>query len=85
MGSGVVCNIRACYGFLHGEERQMTRPRCALGRVVASGVDTETMKRTAWLRDRILVVRMDDDRLTINDLAALWDIGARLYPAKGQK
>lgn len=63
----------------------MTRPRCALGRVVASGVDTEAMKRTAWLRDRILVVRMDDDRLTINDLAALWDIGARLYPAKGQK
>ena len=63
----------------------MTRPRCALGRVVASGVDTEALKRTAWLRDRILVVRMDDDRLTINDLAALWDIGARLYPAKGSK
>lgn len=63
----------------------MTRPRCALGRVVASGVDTETLKRTAWLRDRILVVRMDDDRLTINDLAALWDIGARLYPAKGKE
>lgn len=63
----------------------MTRPRCALGRVVASGVDTEAMKRTAWLRDRILFVRMDDDRLTINDLAALWDIGARLYPAKGKE
>lgn len=72
------------FGFLEGE-RNVTRPRCALGRVVASGVDTETMKRTAWLRDRILVVRMDDDRLTINDLAALWDIGARLYPAKGSK
>lgn len=65
--------------------QKVTRPRCALGRVVASGVDTEAMKRTAWLRDRILVVRMDDDRLTINDLAALWNIGARLYPAKGKE
>lgn len=63
----------------------MTHPRCALGRVIPSGMDAEQIKRDAWLRDRILVVRMDDERLTIDDLAALWEIGARLYPAKGEE
>lgn len=63
----------------------MTRPRCALGRVIASGIDTEEMKRDAWLQHRILVVRMDDDRLTVDELAALWEIGNRVYPAKGKR
>lgn len=55
------------------------RYRSPLGRMLPESVDVERIKRDGWREDKILVVRLDDDRLDFVQRQMVMEIGNRLY------
>lgn len=53
----------------------MTRPQCALGRLIPSTLDVERIKRDAWHADGWLVVHVDDERLSWDQQEYVRQIG----------
>ncbi len=53
----------------------MTRPRCALGRLIPTTPDVERIKRDAWHADGWLVVHVDDERLSWDQQEYVRQIG----------
>ena len=53
----------------------MTRPQCALGRLIPSTPDVERIKRDAWHADGWLVVHVDDERLSWDQQEYVRQIG----------
>ncbi len=53
----------------------MTRPRCALGRLIPITPDVERIKREAWHADGWLVVHVDDKRLSWDQQEYVRQIG----------
>lgn len=60
-----------------------SRPRCALGRVIEEARDVEAVKARLFERERVLVAKLDDERLSSEERRALQAIGGRLY--RGQR
>lgn len=56
----------------------MTRPQCALGRLIPSTPDVERIKRDAWHADGWLVVHVADERLTWDQQEYVRQIGDKL-------
>ena len=56
----------------------MTRPQCALGRLIPSTPDVERIKRDAWHTDGWLVVHVDDERLSWDQQEYVRQIGDQL-------
>ena len=56
----------------------MTRPRCALGRLIPSTLDVERIKRDAWHADGWLVVHVDDERLSWDQQEYVRQIGDQI-------
>ena len=54
-------------------------PTCALGRFVPSQMDTESVKREGFNQHGILVVAVDDQRLSWIERQVIQKIGDRLY------
>lgn len=57
----------------------MNGMHCALSRLMPSAEDAERVKRLGWRNDRILVVALDDRRLTPTERTAVLAIGQKLY------
>ena len=55
----------------------MTRPRCALGRLIPITPDVERIKREAWA-DGWLVVHVDDERLSWDQQEYVRQIGNQI-------
>ena len=53
--------------------------RCPLGTIQPTTMDTEQIKRTGWRNDRILVVALDDERLSYFQREFVQQIGTQLY------
>ena len=53
--------------------------RCPLGRVQATPMDIDAVKREGWRQDRILVVCEHDERLDFVEREFVRRIGKRLY------
>ena len=53
--------------------------RCPLARLIPETTDTEEIKREGWQEQRILVVSLDDDRITWIERKQLEQIGDRIY------
>lgn len=53
--------------------------RCPLGRLIPKSMDAENLKRDGWHRYRILVVRLDDERLDMVTRRMVEEIAKRLY------
>jgi hypothetical protein len=62
----------------------MTRPYCALGKLIPTTPDTERIKRDAWHQDGWLVVHKDDTRLDFVQREFVQQIGNLLH-GKGTK
>ena len=56
-----------------------TAPRCALGKLIPSTVDTESLKHDAWTNHRILVAAIDDPRINWIERQILQTIGEKLF------
>ena len=56
-----------------------SRPRCALGRVIEEARDVEAVKARLFERERVLVAKLDDERLSSEERRALAAIGGKLY------
>lgn len=54
-------------------------PRCALGKLIPSTVDTEELKHDAWSQHNILVVAADDPRISWIERQILKTIGEKLF------
>lgn len=67
----------------------MTRPRCALGRVVMSGDDFDFLRWQAWNDSpdgkRHFICEIDPDALSIEQMAVLMELGNKLYPPNAYK
>ena len=57
-------------------------PTCALGRFVPSHMDTESVKREGFNQHGILVVAVDDQRLSWMERQIVKQLGERLYAQK---
>lgn len=53
--------------------------RCPLARLIPTTPDVEKIKKEGWFRDRILVVRLDDERLDMVTRRMVEEIAKRLY------
>lgn len=60
-------------------------PRCALARVIGETMDKDALKRDAWRKYHILVVSLDDDRLSMIDSEFVRQIGKKLYGAERKR
>jgi hypothetical protein len=60
-------------------------PRCALGKLIPSTVDTEKLKHDAWTSHRIIVAAIDDPRINWIERQILQTIGDKLFgrPRRG--
>jgi hypothetical protein len=56
----------------------LTRPQCALGRLIPSTPDVERIKRDAWHADGWLVVHVDDERLSWDQQEYVRQIGDKI-------
>lgn len=56
-------------------------PKCNLGRLQPKPIDTEKLKREGWNNDGILVVKVDDERLSWPEKELLKQIGNKIYSA----
>lgn len=63
----------------------MSRPQCALGKVVTTGQDLEAVKREGWQDQKILVVHADDKRLSWVQREFVKQIGEELYGEKQRR
>ena len=59
-----------------------TPPRCLLGRIQPLQMDTEEIKRAAWVEQGMLVLSLRDARLRWDEAMYLKQIGDRIYGAK---
>ena len=60
--------------------------KCNLGRMQPKQIDAEKIKREAWGNDGILVVKVDDERLTWPEKELIKQIGEKIYKnKKGEK
>lgn len=57
----------------------MSEYRCPLGSLQPVQMDTERIKTDAWQNDGILVVRIEDSRLSWVEAKQLRQIGDKLY------
>lgn len=55
-------------------------PRCTLARFIPEQMDVEAIKADGWREHRILVVRLDDQRLTWIERQIIESLGNRMYP-----
>ena len=58
-------------------------PTCALGKFVPSQMDVEEVKRDGFTQHGILVVSLDDTRLSWIEKQIVEGIGKKLYNGKG--
>lgn len=54
-------------------------PTCALGKFVPSQMDVEEVKRDGFTQHGILVVSLDDTRLSWIEKQSIKQLGGRLY------
>ncbi len=60
--------------------------KCNLGRIQAKKIDAEKIKREGWNNDGILVVKVDDERLSWPEKELIKQIGDKIYKnKKGEK
>jgi hypothetical protein len=60
--------------------------KCNLGRMQPKQIDAEKIKREAFNNDGILVVKLDDERLSWPEKELIKQIGERIYKnKKGEK
>jgi len=60
--------------------------KCNLGRMQPSKIDAEKLKREGWNNDGILVVKVDDERLSWPEKELIKQIGDKIYKnKKGEK
>lgn len=60
--------------------------KCNLGRIQPKEIDAEKIKREAFNNDRILVVKLDDERLSWPEKELIKQIGDKIYKnKKGEK
>ena len=57
----------------------MSGMHCALSRLMPTPDDAERAKRLGWRNDRILVVSLDDRRLSPVERTAVMSLGQKLY------
>ena len=57
-------------------------PTCTLGRFVPSHMDTESVKREGFNQQGILVVAVDDQRLSWIERQIVKQLGERIYGKK---
>lgn len=57
-------------------------PTCTLGRFVPSHMDTESVKREGFNQHGILVVSVDDQRLSWIERQIIKQLGERIYGKK---
>lgn len=55
------------------------RPYCTLARLQANPMDTDAIKKEAFHNDRILVVNLDEPRLTWMEAQVVEGIGEKLF------
>lgn len=58
------------------------QPKCPLGAIQAEPMDTEAIKREAWLQEGILVISRHDVRLGWDDAQLVKNLGDKLYVRK---
>lgn len=56
-----------------------SEPKCPLGRLYDSGMDAEAIKAQGWKQSGILVVSVNDERLSWTDVELIKQLGERLY------
>ncbi len=56
--------------------------KCNLGRMQPKQIDAEKIKREAWGNDGILVVKVDDERLSWPEKELIKQIGNKIYNNK---
>jgi hypothetical protein len=60
--------------------------KCNLGRMQPKQIDAEKIKREGWNNDGILVVKIDDERLSWPEKDLIKQIGDKIYKnKKGEK
>lgn len=59
--------------------------RCPLGRMQPKKMDTDKIKKSGWQEDGILVVKVDDDRLSWPEQEFIRQIGNKLYGIKNKE
>jgi hypothetical protein len=60
--------------------------KCNLGRIQPKEIDAEKIKREAFNNDRILVIKLDDERLSWPEKELIKQIGDKIYKnKKGEK
>lgn len=52
---------------------------CPLGRFDPKPMDTDAVKRRGWVEDRILVIHLQDRRLTDRERETVRALGNKLY------
>ena len=56
--------------------------RCNLGRLQPKQINVEKLKREGWKNDGILVVKVDDERLSWPEKELIKQIGNKIYSDK---
>lgn len=60
-------------------------PRCPLGDAQPRAMDIEARKRKAWHEQRILIVSLDDCRLTWPETEIVKQLGEKLHGKKARR
>lgn len=56
--------------------------KCNLGRMQPKQIDAEKLKREGWNNDGILIVKVDDERLSWPEKELIRQIGDKIYKNK---
>jgi hypothetical protein len=56
--------------------------KCSLGRIQPKQIDAEKLKREGWKNDGILVIKVDDERLSWPEKELIKQIGDKIYNNK---
>lgn len=59
--------------------------KSSLGRIQPEQIDKEKLKREGWNNDGILVVKIDDERLSWPEKELIKQIGDKIYKNKNNK
>ncbi len=59
--------------------------RSNLGRIQPKQIDTEKLKREGWKNDGILVIKVDDERLSWPEKELIKQIGDKIYNNKNSR
>lgn len=66
-------------------ENHKNHLKCNLGRIQPNQIDKEKLKREGWNNDGILVVKIDDERLSWPEKELIKQIGDKIYKNKNSK